>query len=411
MGNTPKSLQGVIETRFVTELQKESGFILEPDKPETIIRFTITNFFMRTDSSRKGSGNNSYTEYVTTGALDVSFQALDADSGVAWYSENLSTPYRHVSCSDGGSSFTQGRLPGALGGILGGCSIPKDNSPAVNNENELMILLVNNVVKQMAKSVTQTTAEIPTPLPGGKLKDLSDLAKRGEFGTMAERLQTLPAFPKPEDDAFRFYMLGVAKEAQAYAAGDPDSTHQLLTKAVLDYEKAVAMRSDDQRMRDAELRVRQAIRQRDAIVKQQEDFARAVKQKEEEQKRAAEAKKQSIAEGQKRAVTVKPGTNEEIIEALKAGLDENTILTGLIESNADPHYNVNTLAGLKQLKDAKVPAKLISAMQARMKTVSRPQAPEEQERAREPETPKPPRRVTPRPKQAVPVKPVAAPVK
>jgi hypothetical protein len=68
----------------------------------------------------------------------------------------------------------------------------------------------------MGKRIAPLDEPFEAPLPGGKLEPLSSLALSGRWGALQEQGEKMDKLPKPTDDAYRLYLIALAKEAQAY---------------------------------------------------------------------------------------------------------------------------------------------------------------------------------------------------
>jgi hypothetical protein len=68
----------------------------------------------------------------------------------------------------------------------------------------------------MARRIAPLDQPFEAPLPGGKLEPLSSLALSGRWGALEEQADKMDKLPKPTEDAYRLYLLALAKEAQAY---------------------------------------------------------------------------------------------------------------------------------------------------------------------------------------------------
>jgi hypothetical protein len=87
---------------------------------------------------------------------------------------------------------------------------------AKTSMHEARDALVDGIVKQMGQRAAPTDEIILVKLPGKKLDGLSRLAMAQRWGTLEEEADKMEKLPKPEDDAYRLYLIAIAKEAQAY---------------------------------------------------------------------------------------------------------------------------------------------------------------------------------------------------
>ncbi len=74
-----------------------------------------------------------------------------------------------------------------------------------------------------------------------------------------ETYETAPPFPKPEDDAYRLYDIGVAYEALAYQSEDQKATMKYLDQAAINYGKAIDAKPDEKYFVEPQKRIETAI--------------------------------------------------------------------------------------------------------------------------------------------------------
>ena len=68
-----------------------------------------------------------------------------------------------------------------------------------------------------------------------------------------------PRSPKPDEDAYRLYNIGVAYEALAYQAEDPKSAMKYLDEAAIDYGKAIDAKPEEKYFLEPQKRIEDAI--------------------------------------------------------------------------------------------------------------------------------------------------------
>ena len=190
-------LQELLKTKLVTLIQKDPRFILNETSPETILKFTVTNFYV--EKWNQGTGNNKTVS--NRGKIEVAYQAIDVATNTALDSENLE--------QTAGFDPTHNTWKDSL-------HLPNQKSAAEGSENETRDQLVSGIVDQMARRIAPLDQPFQAPLPGGKLEPLSSLAQSGRWGALEEQGEKMGKLPKPTDDAYRLYLVALAKEAQAY---------------------------------------------------------------------------------------------------------------------------------------------------------------------------------------------------
>jgi hypothetical protein len=124
-------LRALLKTKLVTLIQKDPRFILNETSPETILKFTITNYYV--EKWTQGTGTNRTVS--NRGKIEVAYQALDVATNTALDSENLIQ--------------TAGYDP-AQASLLDTFHINKKKEAAEGSENETRDQLVSGIVDSMA---------------------------------------------------------------------------------------------------------------------------------------------------------------------------------------------------------------------------------------------------------------------
>jgi len=190
-------LQELLKTKLVTLIQKDPRFILNETSPETILKFTVTNYYL--EKWNQGTGTNKTVS--NRGKIEVAYQAIDVATNTALDSENLE--------QTAGFDPTHNTWKDTI-------HLPNQKSAAEGSENETRDQLVGGIVEQMARRIAPLAQPFEAQLPVGKLEPLSSLALSGRWGALEEQAEKMEKLPKPNDDAYRLYLVALAKEAQAY---------------------------------------------------------------------------------------------------------------------------------------------------------------------------------------------------
>ena len=93
----------------------------------------------------------------------------------------------------------------------------------------------------------------------GPLDEGDKDAMTGLWERALETYETAPAFPKPAEDAYRLYDIGVAYEALAYQAEDEKATMKYLDQAAINYGKAIDAKPDEKYFLEPQKRIETAI--------------------------------------------------------------------------------------------------------------------------------------------------------
>jgi hypothetical protein len=210
---TSDELVTILQTKLVTFIQKDPRFRVDNQHPQTLLKFTVTNSYIEERHySVPGPNNSTVPCNGFTGKLEVSYQAFDTSNDAPLDSENLV-----AQIAEEDEKSQQQSLAGGLKDTLtfhrnkGACG-----TDAKTTMHEAQDQVVDGIVRQMAQRAAPTDTIIEVKLPGKKLEVLSRLAMAQRWGTLEEEAQKFEPLPKPEDDAYRLYLIALAKEAQAY---------------------------------------------------------------------------------------------------------------------------------------------------------------------------------------------------
>jgi tetratricopeptide (TPR) repeat protein len=305
-----------------------------------------------------------------TGSLSVSFQAKTG-GGQTLISDNVTSKYDET--FDGsGNDISHGIMNSMTGGWkrMTGSGGNEQLSPPT--DAELRSRLVNDVVRQIASHVVNTseTLEVFLAKQKGPIEDGDKEATAGLWQRALETYETAPQLPKPEDDAYRLYNIGVAYEALAYKAEDQKSAMKFLDEAAINYGKAIDAKPAEKYFLEPQKRIETAIVHYKRLEDEENEKARAAAQekarKQEEALAATKPESPAVTPG---AISVaKPSdpkalTNEKVIAMVKAGLDDDTVAQ-TIRTAKLARFDLTT-SGLQALSTNGVSDQILKAMKAR----------------------------------------------
>jgi hypothetical protein len=358
-GTLPFDFQALLET----ELLKDDPDLREMDNAGVQILCQITEYSHPdpTVTKRAGPGisltganpgvtaTSNYTRI--TGQLNVSLQVKDSSGGLL-ISDNISATYDQEFDSAGNSAShgIMGSVTGTFGHMKGGQKSEDSNPPT---PSELRSRLIMDAVQQIAEHLVDSDEKIEVLLAqkAGPLDEGNKAAQAGLWERALETYETATPFPKPEDDAYRLYNVGVAYEALAYSASDEKMTMKYLDQAAINYGKAIDAKPSEKYFVDPQKRIETAIAH--------------YKELDQEQARAAR-ETANPAPASPRALT-----NTQIIAMVKSGVDDATIIqtihgAGAVSFDLSP-------AGQHDLTSNGVSAGVLSAMKTQ--AAKKPAAP------------------------------------
>jgi hypothetical protein len=275
-------LKSLLKTELVTLIQKDPRFILNETSPETILKFTVTRFYVErwTGALVNGQQTVSYR-----GKIEVAYQAIDADTNSALDSEILS--------DETGFNPTESSR---FSDILHGSSSSKKKLAAEASENEARDQLINDIVNKMGKRIAPLDEPFEAQLPGGKLESLSSLALNRRWGALEEQGEKMDPLPKGAEDTYRLYLVALSKEAQAYdltreandrdlgkrsdisaaqAEDDYKRAQKYLDEAGALYKQIIAANPKEKEFRSGDTRTEEAISIYAMIDRYKEEYAKA----------------------------------------------------------------------------------------------------------------------------------------
>jgi tetratricopeptide (TPR) repeat protein len=367
-GALPYDFQALLET----ELLKDEPKLRTDDKPDTQVICQITEYshpdptvtsrtapgvvMGKPTLSNLGKGATKQATFTrVTGQLNLAFQAKLAN-GQMLISDNIKVSYDQEFDSQGNSTSK-----GLLGGVTGNFNRMKggQKSEDVNppTPSELRSRLILDAVQQVAEHIVNTDEKVDVFLAkqAGPLEEGDKDAEAGLWERALETFETAPALPKPEDDAYRLYDIGVAYEALAYQAEDEKATMKYLDQAAINYGKAIDAKPAEKYFLEPQNRIETAI----AHYKELDE--EAVRAKARADALAAANTKSS---GPAASAAPKGLTNDQVIAMVKSGMADDTVIQAIRAAKAIS-FDL-TAAGQQALTTGGVSAPVLTAMKARV---------------------------------------------
>jgi len=332
-GTLPYDFQALLET----ELLKDDPNLRDDDNPSTQILCQITEYshpdpvyVNKLGGGQAVGASNSPLSTLSktaskigatqriTGKLDVSFIAKDA-SGRVLISDNIDSTYDREFDSAGNSTShgVFGQMTGTFSHVKGGAK-SEDGPPT---PSELRSRLIIDAVQQIAEHLVDTNESLEVLLArkDGPIEEGDKDAMTGLWERALETYETAPAFPKPDEDAYRLYDIGVAYEALAYQAEDQKAAMKYLDQAAINYGKAIDAKPDEKYFIEPQKRIETAIAHYKELQKEQDDAARA---------------KAELAANPAGPAGAKGLTNAQVIMMIKSGIDESAVLQAIRGASA-----------------------------------------------------------------------------
>lgn len=356
-GALPYDFQALLET----ELLKDDPDLREDDNPATQIICQITEYSHPDPIETQrvvpgmplGTSFSGLTKGATrtatftriTGQLNVSFQAKNAAGGLL-ISDNISATYDQEFDSSGNSTShgMMGSVTGTFGRLKGGGKSGDINPPT---PSELRSQLILDAVQQIAEHLVNSDEKLDVFLAqkSGPLDEGDKAAQAGLWERALETFETAPQYPKPEEDAYRLYNIGVAYEALAYQADDEKTAMKYLDQAAINYGKAIDAKPSEKYFLEPQKRIETALAHYKELEQQQ-----------------AKAKAAALETANTPPPPPKALTNTQVIAMAKSGVDDATIIEA-IRGAAAVSFDLS-VAGQHDLAKNGVSVKVLAAMKA-----------------------------------------------
>jgi len=343
-------LQSQLESGLIS---RDSRLVIEPNRPETLIEVSILqndrnehwedrkeNALVNTGTDNKGKSVLGMREVtvrykVVTHAFAVSYKVTDKAKGLSLDANSLRFDFKN--------DFRDG----------------KDAPEIFTLESSA----VGQVVEAISQRITPTREKVGVLIPKGSLQDLANLAAAGQWNLYLEALERRSPNPKPADESYRQYALGVAYEALGYAAEEPADTLKYLEQASAYYNKALETNSGEKyftQAYDSLLGNKKAAAPLERVQTALANY-RKIKNFQEQYASLQAAAQQSVSGGKALDAKADVMDNGAVIRMVRAGLPAEVILTS-IDTAASPSFDVSPL-GLVALSEAQVDHKIIQRLQ------------------------------------------------
>ncbi len=384
-----KTLRDALEIEL---LKNNPKLTVDDAHPDVRIECTITELndpqpqtVTRKVASEKGLTDQQFLEI--SGTMRVSYKAVDAHSGRTVDAYNVAETYQHELEGKGGGNVgtkTVHDLKTQFGKIKPG---KKDESTTsldpdmVQTPAQVTQVMIGREVKDISSRLVDTSENVEVLLGRGKLDDSDRLAEQGLWSRMAEDLDTMKPFPKPEDDAYRLYNLGVAYEAMAYAAKDPKAAKDFLEQAAINYGKAVDDDKSEKYFLEPQTRIETAaahykvMEERAAEPAPPPPAAAPASTSTSASAGASSPSPHHTASGSKSAHKAasastaastdgaKPLTNQDLIDMAKAGMDEDNLIANIREAKS-VKFDLSTQAQIELVHNG-IKGKVLTEMRTR----------------------------------------------
>jgi len=374
-----------------TDLQSENTKLHgDKNSPDLKISCTVTSLdipkretFTQNDVAVQKSVEKQQKYYKVVGTLSVAYQATDR-AGKTVDARTISARYSQDFNADTNTSANQS-LPSKMINPFKRMAGKKTETATAPDTDELKTILITRAVKQIVARLVNTNETIEIYLARGKSLDKADkLAQSGLWQKYNEALETMQPFPDPTVDAYRLYDIGVSYEAQAYQSEDHQQARKFLDEAAINYGKALDAKPAEKYFLDPQNRIETGIEHYRALEASDEPApapeeasakptappastaatgAHSTSSGARSTSSGTASKAGTSASSSSTAASSSALTNDKVVKMVKAGLDEETIVTAIQDAKS-VQFDLSS-DGLIQLKNDGVSKKVMAAMQDR----------------------------------------------
>ena len=355
-GDVSYDLQALLETEL---LKDDPSLRVEANNPDVTITCDITGYYHpdptvtnRPSMTITGYQNQDFTR--VNGSLQVSFQVKSA-AGQMLITDNVEAKYDEEFDAMGNSTShgMKGSISGTFKRLKGGSS--EDMNPPTDAELRSKLLL--DAVQQIAEHVVNTNESLDVFLAKqkGALEEGDKLAETDLWERALETFETAPQLPKPDEDAYRLYDIGVAYEALAYQADDARMAVKYLDQAAINYGKAIDEKPTEKYFLEPQKRIETAVTHYKELAEENKPKPAPVV--------AANVPPPAPPPGPAKPAGPKALTNAQVIAMIKSGMDDDTVIQAV---RAAKVINFDlTPTGQQQLTGSGVSTPVITAMKGR----------------------------------------------
>lgn len=250
------SLLATLETELVSN-EKTLVKKNTPHDAEWTFNLKVTGFSIGAPQHRtETSGKNSTTYTRWTGSLNAAYQVLDR-TGHVHDANNVSYAYNKEFTTGGGGGFSM-KIPTSIP-KLG--KKPGQPQTVPQNPEDVKQLMIKDVVQQIATELGNTTKSLQVEVAVGDehLNRAADFMDKQLWSRALDELEKTPAYPKPEEEAYRQYDIGLAYEAMSYDSKNANEQRENVFRAAEYYDKSLEMNTKEKYFVESVARTKDSI--------------------------------------------------------------------------------------------------------------------------------------------------------
>jgi tetratricopeptide (TPR) repeat protein len=255
-----ESLLAILSTELLSN-EKTLQVKQNPAEANWVFSMDVTGFHIsqpekRTDNyANKGAS----TTVRWTGSLNVAYRIND-HTGRVHDADNANCAYQKDTDPNAAVSTTR-KVLGVPVALPGGRGAKAQNSNEPHNTEDVKQAMIKDVVNSIAARLGNTSRALEVQVATGeaRLDRASDFMDKKLWARALEELESGSALPKPEEESYREYDIGLAYEAMAYDPKSSDEQRTNFFKAMEHYDKAMELNPKEKYYVETVARARDAV--------------------------------------------------------------------------------------------------------------------------------------------------------
>jgi hypothetical protein len=263
-----ESLSTTLETELIANektLVKKSN----PGEADWVLSIRVTSVSLPQPAQRTQTVGNNSTVYIHwAGSLHASYQVLD-HAGRSHDAGNVQATYDKE--LPAGAKQGQGILQ-RIPGVKKSAPVDVPETP-----EDLKDILIRDMVKQIAAKLgnTKRVLEVQVATGDDHLNRAADFMEKKLWSRALDEIEKTPAYPKPDQEAYRQYDLGLVYEAISYESAAFKDQSENLSNAQDHYDQALEMNQKEKYFVDTVARIRDATARYKAFQRMQNEDGKA----------------------------------------------------------------------------------------------------------------------------------------
>jgi hypothetical protein len=255
-----ESLLATLSTELLSN-EKTLQVKQNPAEANWVFSMDVTGFHIGQPEKRTDNyaGKGASTMVRWTGSLNVAYRISD-HSGRVHDADNTNCAYQKDTDPNAAVTTTK-KVLGVPVALPGGRGAKAQNSNDPHTTEDVKQAMIKDVVNSIAARLGNTSRALEVQVAAGetRLDRAADFMDKKLWARALEELESGSALPKPEEESYREYDIGLAYEAMAYEPKSPEEQRTNFFKAMEHYDKALELNPKEKYYVETVARARDAV--------------------------------------------------------------------------------------------------------------------------------------------------------